>query len=105
MAHQHTSLERAPRQSFRRAQPAMAQEMVVHVHNIRITIEHAGKFLTIADRRCYGLKRVLVRECVAGIEKDDIVACSMPDAFIHRIIKSTILLRDDHDVVIIARLI
>ena len=79
--------------------------MMVHIHNIRIAIEHAGEFLPIADRRSYSLKRVLVRERIAGIEKDDIVARGMPDTFVHRIIKSTILLGDDHDLVIVARLV
>ena len=92
MTNQHTPHKAAPRETFRRSQTTMAQEMTIHIHDVGIAIEHARQLLSLADTPLHKLQGIFGREDIACIQEYQIVARSTVDTLVHSIIKSFVWL-------------
>ena len=77
MTHQHAMPERAPCQFLRRLKTTPVQQMAVIIHHICITVNNAGKRLSVANAVCNMLSRSFQRESIACIQKNNIIARSL----------------------------
>ena len=105
MTNQHAPLERAPCESLWRAQPAMTQKMPIRGHDVGVSIQHTGQLLAIAYRGHYRFQCLSIREYIAGVQKNNVIASGKPYALVHGIVKSLVLFRNHCHIMAIVRLV
>ena len=86
MTHQHTLFKRLRSKRLRRLKMAFAQELALHINDIRVAIQHTWQQLALFHGRSNRLKRVDILESVARIHKNNVVVARQLNRFIHRIV-------------------
>ena len=86
MTHQHSMFKRLRSKRLRRLEMALAQELALHINDIRVSIQHTWQQLALFHRRSNCFKRVNILESVARIHKNNVVVARQLNRFIHRIV-------------------
>ena len=86
MTHQHTMFKRIRSKRLRRLEMAFAQELALHINDIRVAIQHTWQQLALFHRRRNRFKRVNILESVARIHKNNVVVARQLNRFVHRIV-------------------
>ena len=106
MADEHALAERAPCEPLGRLKAARTQETALAVDDVGIAVEHAGQLVSrqLAQQASayHFLQGVVLGKRVARVHIDDIVARSLRQSLVHRVVDALVGLRGDDDVVLVA---
>lgn len=102
VADEHAHEETLSSEMFGRLKSAVTQKITVIVHEVGLTIDNGRIEATVLPvkslyQSLYGIGGV---QRVSSIQKNDVIAFCLGDGFVHSIIKATIFLADDADIML-----